>query len=86
MTIPKITDLVGGDKRVHFTSFKNEELWYKTDSGFEFSVPLADTAGAEFLSTDKASLFMRWIRKRIELLTLENSKNNLGYDKAEVRS
>lgn len=41
-------------------------LWYKTESGFPFSVPVEDTKGATFLLRDKGILFMRWIRKAME--------------------
>ena len=66
MKIPELRDEIKG--KVYFICLKNKELWYKTDSGFEFPIPLSDTEGAEFLSEDKASLFMRWLRKRIEVL------------------
>lgn len=66
MVIPKLTDVVKGDQKVKFVSLKNKELWYVTESGFEFSVPLHDTDGAEFLAEDKAIYFMRWIGRRIQ--------------------
>lgn len=66
MEIPKLKDEVKPDMRVHFVCLKNKELWYKTDSGFDFPVPLHDTDGAEFLADDKAIFFMRWIGRRIK--------------------
>jgi hypothetical protein len=70
MEIPKLIDEIKG--KVYFVCLKNKEqvkeLWYKTDSGFQFPIPLSDTEGAEFPSEDKALVYMRWIRKRIEVL------------------
>lgn len=60
-----IKTMVGGDKKVFFVRFQDEKLFYKTDNGFEFSVPLSDTGGACFNAEEKATLFMRWIRKGI---------------------
>lgn len=49
--------------QAHFQYFREKELWYKTDSGFLFPVPVSDTQSAVFNRDDKAILFMRWIRK-----------------------
>lgn len=63
------------DKKVTFVRFENEELIYKTECGFEFPVPLADTKGAIFKANDKAMMFMRWIRKEIK--TIETKEKSL---------
>ena len=55
-------------KQVTFVRYQNNELWYATECGFEFPVPLSDTGNAAFLKTDKAMLYMRWIRKHVEML------------------
>ncbi len=64
--------------KVRFTRFVNveskQELWYVCDDGFEFPIPLRDTAGAEFKAEDKGSFFMRWIRKHMELIVLAKSE------------
>jgi hypothetical protein len=44
------------------------ELWYTTETGFEFPVPIGDCGDGTFLSEDKAILFMRYIRKHIAYL------------------
>lgn len=54
------------NKKVKFVRYQNKELWYVTECGFEFPVPISDTGEASFVSEDKALLFMRWIRKHIE--------------------
>lgn len=38
------------------------------NDGFEFAIPLEDTAGAEFKAEDKGMFFMRWIRKHMQML------------------
>lgn len=55
-------------KQVTFVRYQNHELWYVTECGFEFPVPLSDTGNAAFMSKDKAMLYMRWIRKHIAML------------------
>lgn len=60
------------NKTVSFVRFQNNELWYTTECGFEFPVPLVDTKEAIFLNQDKASYFMRWLRKHLE--TIEAAK------------
>lgn len=39
--IPSIKDCVKGE--VIFQYYKNKELWYKTENGFLFPVPIEDT-------------------------------------------
>lgn len=58
------------DKRVTFEYFRDNSLWYKTEDGFLFPVPIADVGNATFLKEDKALLYMRWIRKHIEYTKL----------------
>jgi hypothetical protein len=63
-----IKDMVSSDKEVTFVRYRNQELWYVTDDGFEFPVPLADVGGAVFLARDKALLFMRYMRKHLQVI------------------
>lgn len=60
-----IKEMVKPGKSVHFERYQNKELWYITDCGFEFPVPIEDTGEAAFARQDKAMLFMRWIRKHL---------------------
>ena len=53
------------DKVVNFLYYKEGELWYATECGFKFPVPISDTGTASMNVQDKAILFMRWIRKQI---------------------
>jgi hypothetical protein len=59
-----IKDMVK-NKQVTFMYFQGGELWYKTEDGFEFPVPVSDTGTGMFKTQDKALLFMRWIRKHL---------------------
>ena len=69
-----IKDLVK-DKRVKFSYYKEQELWYFVDgTDFKFPVPTDDVGNATFLSEDKANLFMRWIRKHLE--SIQDAKVN----------
>lgn len=61
MATQKLIELVK-DQRVHFQYFRDNELWYRTDSGFLFPVPIREAGTATFLRDDKAILFMRYIR------------------------
>jgi hypothetical protein len=63
-----IKSMVRDGKKVTFLFYKQNELWYKTECGFAFPVPINDTGDGVFLSEDKAMLFMRYIRKEIEVI------------------
>ena len=54
------------NKVVRFDYYRDGELWYRTEDGFQFPVPISDTGTGVFKAEDKAILFMRWIRKRVD--------------------
>jgi hypothetical protein len=56
-----------------FTRYRQGNLYYQTEDGFEFPVPLEDIGDATFLAEDKALLLMRYIRK-VLALTSEKDK------------
>ena len=60
-----IKEMVSDGKKVKFMFYRQKELWYKTETGFEFPVPIDDTGDGVFLVEDKAILFMRYIRKHL---------------------
>jgi hypothetical protein len=72
-----IKDMVTGDKKVTFVRYRKGELIYTTECGFEFPVPIADTGDADFLAQDRAMLFMRYIRKQIKAIELDQATENL---------
>ena len=52
------------DKRARFKFYKDGELWYETEDGFDFPIPIADTGTGVFKAEDTAIRYMRWIRKK----------------------
>ena len=68
-----VKDMVRDNKQVTFVRFKDGELWYRTEDGFEFPVPVADVGNATMLAKDKALLFMRYIRKHHDTLSQARS-------------
>ena len=62
----KMIDHVRG--RVKFQYYREGNLYYQTETGVLFAVPISDTAEATFLAEDKAILFMRYLRKHFEAL------------------
>ena len=63
-----IKDLVKGTT-VKFTYYRAGNLYYEVEGkDFEFPVPIEDTGEASFPATEKAMLFMRYIRKHLETL------------------
>lgn len=57
-----------------FSFYRAGNLYYVTESGLEFPVPLEDTNGATFLAEDKGIFFMRWVRKHLASID-QNDKN-----------
>ena len=64
-----IKDMVSGNQTVQIVRYHNQQLWYKTECGFEFPVPISDTGNAQFLAQDRAMLFMRYIRKHVNTIS-----------------
>ena len=63
-----LKELVKG-KKVRFRFYRDGELWYATDDGFEFPVPIGDTGTGIFKAEDGAIQYMRWIRKHLDVVT-----------------
>lgn len=68
MTEFTLKEHVQPGRLVEFQYYKNNELWYRTDLGFLFPVPISDIGEATFHATDRAILFMRYIRKYMDVL------------------
>lgn len=62
------------NKTVRFLKYRKGELIYITECGFEFPVPISDTGDGTFLASDKAMMFMRYIRKHIVEIEAEQNK------------
>ena len=63
-----IKEMVENHQKVRFRFYRDGQLWYATECGFEFPVPIAEAGTATFLAEDKAILFMRYIRRYMEFL------------------
>jgi hypothetical protein len=63
-----LKEMVRDNQKVRFRYYREKELWYATECGFEFPVPIDDTGTGIFMAEDRAIRFMRWIRRHIELL------------------
>jgi len=66
-----LKDMVKRGQKVSISFYSRGSLWYITESGFEFPVPVGDRAevgNATFLARDKAIYFMRYIRKHMQFL------------------
>ena len=60
-----IKEMLAEGRKVRFLHYKLGELWYTTEPGLEFPVPISDCGDGTFLAEDKAILFMRYIRKHV---------------------
>jgi hypothetical protein len=68
-----IKDMVRDGKKTTFMFYRQKELWYKTEDGFEYPVPIEDAGDGVFLSEDKAMFHMRYIRKHMEMIANEKA-------------
>ncbi len=59
-----IKDIVK-DNNAHFVFFRDRSLFYETDDGFQFPIPIDDAGSATFNAEEKAILLMRYIRKHL---------------------
>lgn len=71
-----IKEAVRPGKSVRFVHYRDAALWYSTEEvvlpdgttqePLLFPVPITDIGNATFLASDRAILFMRYIRKFLE--------------------
>ena len=61
-------EMVRDNQKVRFRYYREKELWYSTECGFEFPVPVNDTGTGIFRAEDRAILFMRWLRRHIAVV------------------
>jgi len=77
-----LKEMVKDNKKVRFIFYRENELWYETETGFKFPVPISDTQGATFLVEDKATIFMTWIRAYMK--EIEDAKNEEKDKETEI--
>lgn len=79
-----IKEMVMNNQKVSFRFYRDGQLWYATECGFEFPVPISEAGTATFLAEDRAILLMRYIRKHMEFLRKSMDKNDsLEFSEAE---
>jgi hypothetical protein len=67
-----LKEMVVNNQKVRFSFYRDGLLWYETECGFRFPVPLTEAGNATFLAEDRALLFMRYIRRQLE--TVEDAR------------
>ena len=72
-----IKDMVKNNQKVNFIAYKESNLYYTTECGFVFPVPISDIGDGVFNATEKAILLMRYIRKQIEKPNIELNINSI---------
>jgi hypothetical protein len=66
-TMTTIKEMVKDGKTVKFSHYRHNQLWYKTDCGFQFAVPVSDIGDASFHAEERAITLMRYIRKQMDV-------------------
>jgi hypothetical protein len=75
-----IREMVQNNQKVAFRFYRDGQLWYATECGFEFPVPISEAGTATFLAEDRAILFMRYIRRYMDFLKKSmEQKNSLEF-------
>ena len=78
-----IKDMVKNNKKANFIAYKDSNLYYTTECGFVFPVPISDIGDGVFNTTEKAMLLMRYIRKQIDKpeikLEIASSNGNIAF-------
>jgi hypothetical protein len=62
-----LKEMIVNNQKVRFSFYRDGQLWYETECGFRFPVPIEEAGTATFLAEDRAILFMRYIRKHISV-------------------
>jgi hypothetical protein len=63
-----LKEMIINDQKVRFSFYRDGQLWYETECKFLFPVPIEDAGTATFLVEDRAILFMRYIRKHMDVV------------------
>ena len=71
-----LKEMVVNNQKVRFSFYRDGQLWYETECGFRFPVPIEDAGTATFLAEDRAILFMRYIRK--QFAAMEDARRSPG--------
>ena len=61
-----VKEHVNNNQKVHFQFYRQGVLYYKTDKGLLFEVPISECDDACFNNEDRAMPFMKWIRAQLK--------------------
>ena len=64
-TVSEILEHVRNNQKVHFKFYRMGILYYETEKGLLFEVPISDAGTGIFNAEDKAINYMRWIRPQL---------------------
>ena len=53
-----LKEMIVNNQKVRFSFYRDGQLWYETECGVRFPVPIEDAGTATFLAEDRAILFM----------------------------
>jgi hypothetical protein len=67
ITNTNLKDNVKGNST--FEYYRDSSLWYKTETGLVFPIPVSDIDQGQFRATEKSLHFMRWIKKYLKTLS-----------------
>ncbi len=73
-----LKEMVKNNNLARFVSFEKDNLYYATECGFVFPVPVSDVGDGVFHATEKAMLLMRYIRKQIDKPVIESKESGAG--------
>lgn len=63
-----VSEIVKTSKVSTLLYYRDSQLWYRTDNGFTFPVPVDEVGNATFYAEEKSILLMRYIRKWVAKL------------------
>jgi hypothetical protein len=63
-----LKEMIVNNQKVRFSFYRDGQLWYETECKFLFPVPIEEAGTATFLAEDRAILFMRYIRKHMDVV------------------
>ncbi len=66
--VMKIDNILKNNESVRFIFFLSGKLWYRTESGFKFPVPIKGSGQSVFLNEDRANRFYPYIKAHAEKL------------------
>lgn len=61
---------------VHFLQYYDGDLWYETETGFRFPVPVAEAGNMTCLAEDRAENFSKWINRHLKVMGLGYHSQN----------